>query len=69
MRIAKEITELAGRIPIVCLNEIPQHSGAISDKPAASIKESIGMSIEEAGFNHPGKTILESRHQVIQKLL
>lgn len=70
MRIAKDITQLIGRTPLVQLNKIPQAEGAVarivvkleSMNPAASVKDRIGASMvevaEQAGFIQPGKTIL-----------
>jgi cysteine synthase len=70
MRIAKDITELVGRTPLVQLNKIPQSEGALarivvkleSMNPAASVKDRIGMSMvdvaEKEGLIEPGKTIL-----------
>jgi cysteine synthase len=70
MRIAKNITELVGRTPLVQLNKIPQAEGAIAQivvklesmNPAASVKDRIGVAMVEAaeaeGLIFPGKTIL-----------
>ncbi|MBW4563458.1 MAG: cysteine synthase A [Mojavia pulchra JT2-VF2] len=70
MRIAKDITELVGRTPLVQLNKIPQALGAVAQivvklesmNPASSVKDRIGVSMvsaaEEAGWIQPGKTIL-----------
>ena len=70
MRIAKNITELVGKTPLVQLNKIPQHSGALAQivvklesmNPAASVKDRIGVSMiqaaEEQGLIIPGKTTL-----------
>jgi cysteine synthase len=70
MNIAKNITEIVGRTPLVRLNSIPQAEGAFADivvklesmNPSASVKDRIGVSMvenaEEAGLIHPGKTTL-----------
>jgi cysteine synthase len=70
MKIAKNITELVGRTPLVQLNRIPQAEGSVANimvklesmNPSASVKDRIGVSMvesaEQEGLIHPGKTIL-----------
>jgi cysteine synthase len=70
MRIARNITELVGRTPLVQLNRIPQQEGCVAQivvklesmNPSASVKDRIGISMinaaEEEGLISPGKTIL-----------
>lgn len=70
MRIAKNITELIGRTPLVQLNKIPQSEGCIAQivvklesmNPASSVKDRIGASMvqeaEQAGLIHPDTTVL-----------
>ncbi|MEH2063186.1 MAG: cysteine synthase A [Nostoc sp.] len=70
MRIARNITELVGRTPLVQLNRIPQTEGCVAQivvklesmNPSASVKDRIGVSMinaaEEEGLITPGKTIL-----------
>jgi cysteine synthase A len=70
MRIARNITELVGRTPLVQLNRIPQAEGCVANivmklesmNPAASVKDRIGTNMinaaEEEGLITPGKTLL-----------
>ncbi len=70
MRIARNITQLIGRTPLVQLNLIPQSEGCVGRivvklegmNPTASVKDRIGISMiqaaEDAGQIQPGKTIL-----------
>ncbi|MBW4642332.1 MAG: cysteine synthase A [Goleter apudmare HA4340-LM2] len=70
MRIARNITELVGRTPLVQLNRIPQAEGCVAQivvklesmNPSASVKDRIGLSMinaaEEEGLIAPQKTLL-----------
>ncbi|MDJ0698030.1 MAG: cysteine synthase A [Mastigocoleus sp. MO_167.B18] len=70
MNIARNITELIGRTPLVQLNRIPQAEGCIANivvklesmNPAASVKDRIGISMinaaEAEGLISPTKTVL-----------
>ncbi|MCC5635269.1 cysteine synthase A [Nostoc sp. CHAB 5844] len=70
MRIARNITELIGRTPLVQLNRIPQAQGCLAQilvkleslNPSASVKDRIGISMinaaETEGLISPGKTVL-----------
>ncbi len=70
MRIARDITELVGRTPLVQLNNIPQAEGCVAQivvklesmNPSASVKDRIGVSMINAAEAEklitPEKTIL-----------
>lgn len=70
MHIARNITELIGRTPLVQLNRIPQSEGCLAQivvklegmNPSASVKDRIGISMiesaEREGAIIPGKTTL-----------
>lgn len=70
MDIARDVTELVGRTPLVQLNKIPQAEGCVGKivvklegmNPAASVKDRIAANMvkaaEEEGLIQPGKSIL-----------
>lgn len=70
MKIARNITELVGRTPLIQLNRIPQAEGCVAQivvklesmNPSASVKDRIGVSMINAAEAEkliiPGKTLL-----------
>ena len=70
MKIARNITELVGRTPLIQLNRIPQAEGCVAQivvklesmNPSASVKDRIGVSMINAAEAEkliiPGKTVL-----------
>ncbi|QLE55294.1 cysteine synthase A [Nostoc sp. TCL26-01] len=70
MRVARNITELVGRTPLVQLNRIPQAEGCVAEilvklesmNPSSSVKDRIGVSMINAAEKEkqitPSKTVL-----------